>query len=466
MTLDTIAAISTGMSHSGIGIIRITGADSFSVIDKIYKGKKRLSKEPSHTIHYGHIVNDGEMVDEVLVSILRAPRTFTGEDTVEIHCHGGTFVVTKVLEVVLKTGVRVAAPGEFTKRAFLNGKMDLSQAEAVMDVIQAQNEYALKSSLGQLKGSVKGKIKTIREKIIYYTAFIETALDNPEHISVEGFGEMLYKEVEGLIRALKQLIDSADNGRVLKEGIQTVIVGKPNVGKSSLLNVLAGKERAIVTEIAGTTRDALEEQIQLDGLSLQIIDTAGIRETADRIEQLGVNKAKEYVENSDLIIYVVDASRPLDKDDHKICQLVYDKKIVVLLNKSDLTTVVTRELLQEIFFQIHSNEEQRNNIPMIDISAKEEEGIDEFSRTIKKMFLKKEISFNEEVFITNTRQKEALIKAYESLHKVMESIANQLPEDFYSIDLMDAYEALGHITGESIGEDLIDEIFSKFCVGK
>ena len=499
MTLDTIAAISTGMSHSGIGIIRITGADSFSVIDQIYKGKKLLSKEASHTIHYGHIVVDGEIVDEVLVSILRAPRSFTGEDTVEIHCHGGTFVVTKVLEVVLKTGVRAAMPGEFTKRAFLNGKMDLSQAEAVMDVIQAQNEYALKSSLSQLKGSVKEKIKEIREKIIYHTAFIETALDDPEHISVEGYGETLNKEVKALSQALKILIDSADNGRVLKEGIQTVIVGKPNVGKSSLLNVLAGKERAIVTEIAGTTRDALEEQIHLDGLSLQIIDTAGIRETADRIEQLGVDKAVGYVETADLIIYVVDASRPLDEDDKKIWQLVHDKRFIVLLNKSDLITVVSKEMLQEAFSQYHSNEmhqkaffqknsgeefnhqskalaskgcESRglnlltNNIPMIDVSTKEEEGIEEFSRTLRKMFLKKEFSFNEEVFITNIRQKDALTQAYQSLQKVMESITNHLPEDFYSIDLMDAYEALGQITGESIGEDLINEIFSKFCVGK
>ena len=466
MTLDTIAAISTGMSHSGIGIIRITGADSFSVIDKIYKGKKRLSEEPSHTIHYGHIVNDGEMVDEVLVSILRAPRTFTGEDTVEIHCHGGTFVVTKVLEVVLKTGVRAALPGEFTKRAFLNGKMDLSQAEAVIDVIQAQNEYALKSSLRQLKGSVKGKIRDIRDKIIYHTAFIETALDDPEHFSVDGYGETLYKEVKSLLQSLKQLIDSADNGRVIKEGIQTVIVGKPNVGKSSLLNVLAGKERAIVTEIAGTTRDALEEQIHLDGLSLQIIDTAGIRESTDRIEQLGVDKAKEYVEKSDLIIYVVDASGPLDEDDQKIWQLVHDKRFIVLLNKSDLNIVVTKEILQETFSRDHSDKELGNEIPMIEVSAKEEEGMEEFSQIIRKMFLKKDFSFNEEVFITNMRQKEALIQAYDSLHKVVESITNQLPEDFYSIDLMDAYEALGHITGESIGEDLINEIFSKFCVGK
>ena len=466
MTLDTIAAISTGMSHAGIGIIRVTGADSFSVIDQIYKGKKHLSKEPSHTIHYGHIIWDGEIVDEVLVSILRAPKTFTGEDTVEIHCHGGTFVVTKVLEVVLKTGVRAAMPGEFTKRAFLNGKMDLSQAEAVMDVIQAQNEYALRSSLGQLKGSVKGKINEIREKIIYHTAFIETALDDPEHISVDGYGETLNEEVKELIQSLKQLIESADNGRVLKQGIQTVIVGKPNVGKSTLLNVLAGKERAIVTEIAGTTRDALEEQIHLDGLSLQIIDTAGIRESSDRIEQLGVDKAKEYVEISDLVIYVVDASRQLDEDDEKIWQLIYDKRFIVLLNKSDLTVVVTKEMLQEAFFLSHSDKEIRRDIPMIDVSAKGEEGIGEFIQAIRKMFLKKDFSFNEEVFISNIRQKEALIQAHESLHKVVDSISNKLPEDFYSIDLLDAYETLGHITGESIGDDLINEIFSKFCVGK
>ena len=315
MKKDTIAAISTGMTNSGIGIVRISGEEAFAIIDRIYKGKEQLSQAESHTIHYGFIKDREETIDEVLVSVMRAPRTFTGEDTVEINCHGGTFVVRKVLETVIKNGARPAEPGEFTKRAFLNGKMDLSQAEAVIDVITSQNEYALKSSMSQLKGSVKRKIEEMRKEILYHTAFIETALDDPEHISVDGYGETLQTVTEGILRELEDLIRLSDDGRILKEGIQTVIVGKPNAGKSSLLNVLSGRERAIVTDIEGTTRDVLEEQIHLQGLSLNIIDTAGIRDTEDVIEKMGVEKAKEYAKSADLVIYVVDASRSLDEND-------------------------------------------------------------------------------------------------------------------------------------------------------
>ena len=336
--------------------------------------------------------------------------------------------------------------------------MDLSQAEAVIDVITSQNEYALKSSMSQLKGSVKRKIEDIRKEILYHTAFIETALDDPEHISVDGYGETLRTVTEGILKQLGELIQSADDGRILKEGIQTVIVGKPNAGKSSLLNVLSGRERAIVTDIEGTTRDVLEEQIHLQGLSLNIIDTAGIRETEDVIEKMGVEKAKEYAKGADLVIYVVDASRPLDENDQKILSLVRDKKAIILLNKTDLETVVSKEMLKE---QIGEQE-----IPMIEISAKEELGIQQLEETLEKMFLKGNLAFNDEIYITNIRQKAALLAASESLQKVIESIENQMPEDFYSIDLMDAYESLGSITGETIGEDLVNEIFSKFCMGK
>ena len=442
MKKDTIAAISTGMTNSGIGIVRISGEEAFAIIDRIYKGKEQLSQAESHTIHYGFIKDREETVDEVLVSVMRAPRTFTGEDTVEINCRGGTFVVRKVLETVIKNGARPAEPGEFTKRAFLNGKMDLSQAEAVIDVITSQNEYALKSSMSQLKGSVKRKIEEMRK----------------EHISVDGYGETLQTVTEGILRELEDLIRSSDDGRILKEGIQTVIVGKPNAGKSSLLNVLSGRERAIVTDIEGTTRDVLEEQIHLQGLSLNIIDTAGIRDTEDVIEKMGVEKAKEYAKSADLVIYVVDASRSLDENDQKILNLVLDKKAIILLNKTDLKTVVSKEMLAE---QLPGRE-----IPMIEISAKEELGIQELEKTLEKMFLKGSLSFNDEIYITNIRQKAALQSARESLHKVIESIENEMPEDFYSIDLMDAYESLGSITGETIGEDLVNEIFSKFCMGK
>ena len=471
MKKDTIAAISTGMTNSGIGIVRISGDEAFKVIDRIYTGKEILSKANSHTIHYGYIKRNRDIIDEVLVTVMKAPKTFTGEDTVEINCHGGILVIQKILETVLENGARAAEPGEFTKRAFLNGKMDLSQAEAVIDVIQSKNEYALKSSISQLKGSIRRKIEDIRKEILYHTAFIETALDDPEHISVDGYGERLRKTVEEIKIELKKLISSSDNGRIMKEGIQTVIVGKPNAGKSSLLNVLSGRERAIVTDIEGTTRDILEEQIQIQGLNLNIIDTAGIRDTEDIIEKMGVEKAKEYVKDADLILYVADVSRSLDENDEKILNLVYNKKTIILLNKSDLESVITKQDMEEkinkiISKSISDGKDISGKIPMIDISAKEEQGIQEFEEILKKMFIKGNLSFNDEIYITNLRQKSALKEALESLEKVTESIYKKMPEDFYSIDLMDAYEALGSITGETIGEDLINEIFSKFCMGK
>ena len=457
MRKDTIAAISTAMTNSGIGIVRNSGEEAFDIIKKIYKGKKDkdLSKVKSHTIHYGYIMDGEETIDEVLVMIMRGPHSYTGEDTVEINCHGGVFVVKKILETVIKYGARPADPGEFTKRAFLNGKMDLSQAEAVIDVINSKNEYALKSSVSQLKGNVQKKIKEVRSDIIYHTAFIETALDDPEHISVDGYGEKLRVTVDKLLEELDELLKTSDNGRIIKEGIKTVIVGKPNAGKSSLLNVLVGEDRAIVTDIAGTTRDVLEESIQLQGISLNIMDTAGIRDTEDIVEKIGVDKAKAHANEADLVIYVVDASRELDENDFEIMEMIQDKKSVVLLNKSDLDTVVTKDMVK-----VHIDK------PMIEISAKEESGFRELEETLKNMFFHGEISFNDEVYITNIRHKTAIQNAYDSLKKVIMSIDNDMPEDFYSIDLLDAYESLGSITGETIGEDLVNEIFSKFCMGK
>ena len=454
---DTIAAVSTAMTDAGISIVRVSGEDAIAVVDKIYKGKKekKISEQKTHTIHYGYIVNGEETIDEVLVMLMRGPHSYTGEDTVEINCHGGVYVTKRILETVLKYGARPAEPGEFTKRAFLNGKMDLSQAEAVIDVIHSQNEYALQSSVNQLRGSVQKVIREIREKILYHTAFIETALDDPEHISVDGYGETLEKVVDELLVQMKRLIDTADDGRIMREGINTVIVGKPNAGKSSLLNVLLGEDRAIVTNIAGTTRDVLEEHIQLRGISLNIMDTAGIRNTEDVVEKIGVDKARSYAEEADLIIYVVDASVPLDDNDIEIIHMIQNKKAVILLNKSDLSTVINKKELKVWI-----------NKPMIEISTKEETGIHELEETLEHMFYKGEISFNNEVYITNVRHKAALQDAYASLEKVKESIENQMPEDFFTIDLMDAYESLGSITGETVGEDLVNEIFSKFCMGK
>ncbi len=459
MKSETIAAISTPMSDGGIGIIRISGEDAFLVADRIYQSKsrnKKLSDQPSHTIHYGYIYDDGIVIDEVLIMLMRAPRSFTAEDTVEINCHGGIVAMRKVLETVIKNGARPAEPGEFTKRAFLNGRMDLSQAEAVLDVIQAKNEYALKSSVSQLKGAVHRVVCELRKEILYHIAFIESALDDPEHISLEGYPESLKSENEGWIYSIQRLIDSAEDGRVMSEGIKTVIVGKPNVGKSSLLNILVGEERAIVTDIAGTTRDVLQESVNMKGITLNIADTAGIRDTEDAVERIGVDKAKESAKDADLIIYVTDASVSLDENDEEIINMLKGQKAVVLLNKTDLDTVLSEEILKE---KIPGKE-------IIPISAKENKGIDLLEETLKNMFFEGKLSFNDEVYITNMRHKAALIDACESLRQVESSLAMQMPEDFYSIDLMAAYESLGSIIGEQVGEDLVDEIFGKFCMGK
>lgn len=454
----TIAAISTAMSASGIGIVRISGEDAMEVISRIYRskgGKKRIKEVPSHTIHYGYIYDGEELIDEVLVMIMRAPQTFTGEDTVEIDCHGGVFAMKRVLETVLKNGAEIAGPGEFTKRAFLNGRMDLSQAEAVMDVIQAKNEYALRSSIDQLKGSVQKAICDIREKIIYHIAYIESALDDPEHISLEGYPQELLEVVDKEQLEIKKLLKSSSDGKMIQEGIQTVILGKPNAGKSSLLNLLLGENRAIVTDIAGTTRDILEEYITLHGITLKIVDTAGIRETEDIVEKIGVDRAREMAQKADLILYVVDSSVPLDSNDEEIMSMLNGKKAIILYNKTDLKAAIEIDRLRE-----------KAGHPVIPISAKEETGITELEEKIKDMFFGGELSFNDEVYITNARHKAALEEADKSLDLVRNSILGGLPEDFFSIDLMNAYENLGKILGESVGEDLVNEIFSKFCTGK
>lgn len=459
MKTETIAAIATAMSNSGIGIIRVSGEDAITIVNKIYqsKGKKtNLLDYESHTIHYGFIYDEEEMIDEVMVSLMKAPRSYTTEDTVEINCHGGILVMNRILELVIKNGARLAEPGEFTKRAFLNGRIDLSKAEAIMDIIHSKNEFALKSSINQLKGNIAEKIKSLREKIIYEIAFIESALDDPEHISLDGYNEKLTGIIQNLLAELNKLYASSDNGKMLKEGINTVIVGKPNAGKSSLLNLLVGEEKAIVTNIAGTTRDALEENIKLHGILLNMIDTAGIRSTEDEVEKIGVSKAKEYAKDADLIIYVVDSSVPLDENDEEIISLIKDKKSIVLLNKSDLEPVITDEVIAKEF----------ENSVIIKTSTKENTGIDVFEDTIKDMFFEGNLSFNDEIFITNMRHKEAIYDAIQSLNMVQKSLEDDMPEDFLSIDLMSAYASLGYIIGEEVAEDLVNEIFSKFCMGK
>ena len=455
---DTIAAISTSTGNSGIGIIRISGHESIEITDRIFKSNKKNKKlvnVKSHTINYGHIVDGENTLDQVLVSVMKGPHSYTGEDTVEINCHGGMLILKKVLDLVIKNGAKSAEPGEFTKRAFLNGRLDLSQAEAVMDLINSQNEFALNSSINQLKGSVSEKIKEIRSEIIYHIAFIESALDDPEHISLDGYNEEISKMVDKNIKEVKRLIDTFDNGRIMKEGIKTVILGKPNAGKSSLLNLMLGEERAIVTDIEGTTRDTLEENINLNGLSLKMIDTAGIRNTNDIVEKIGVDKAKDIAKDADLILYVVDGSRKLDENDKDILSIIKDKHAIVLINKSDIENVIDIGDLEGI-----------NKENIIIFSAKNGNGMEQLEEKIKDMFYSGKINYNNQIYITNARHKEALDNVYDSLLKVKDSIEMMMPEDFYSIDLMDAYEQLGLIIGESVEDDLVNEIFAKFCMGK
>lgn len=468
---DTIAAIATALSDSGIGIIRISGDDAIYIVDSIFRspsGKRILTKVQSHTVHYGYIVDKEEnVIDEVMVVVMKAPKSYTTEDTVEINCHGGVLVVQKVLQTVLENGARIAEPGEFTKRAFLNGRIDLSRAEAVIDVIHSQNEYALSSSVSQLKGRLSDKIHKLREDILYQIAFIESALDDPEHISLDGYPEQLAVKVTYFQQEIAKLLATADNGRLIKEGISTVIVGKPNAGKSSLLNMMLGEDRAIVTEIAGTTRDALYETINLHGISLNMIDTAGIHETQDVVEKIGVERAKKYAMDADLILYVVDASGNIDEDDQNIISLLDGKKAIILLNKSDLENKITEESLKENLAKRlkHSEDIRILRTSTIDPSS-ENSGMEELEETIRNMFFEGELKHNNELVVTNLRHKEALQDALHSLQLVERSIEDGMPEDFYSIDLTSAYASLGKIIGEEVDEDVVNEIFSKFCMGK
>lgn len=463
---DTIAAIATALSDSGIGIIRISGNDAIEVADKIYVtpgGRHILKNVQSHTIHYGYIISEdtpdftSHILDEVMVSVMKGPRSFTAEDTVEINCHGGVLIMQKILDLVCSKGARMAEPGEFTKRAFLNGRIDLSEAEAVMDVIHSQSELALKSSVNQLQGRLSECIRDLREKLIYEIAYIESALDDPEHFDLTGYPEELNNKVTEIKAKISGLIATSVNGILIKEGISTVILGKPNAGKSSLMNMLLGEDRAIVTDIAGTTRDVLQESIKLHGILLNIIDTAGIRNTDDVVEQIGVEKAKHYAKDADLILCVVDTSVQLDESDAEIFELIQDKKSIILLNKTDLKSVVDEEEIKKM---------AGPNTCFVHTSVKDGSGMEELENVVKDMFFAGMIKSNQEIVITNLRHKKALENAYEALGMVERSIADDMPEDFYSIDLMSAYTSLGLIIGEEVEDDLMEEIFTKFCMGK
>ena len=433
---DTIAAIATAVSNAGIGIIRISGSEAMEILVKIfepYNKKADVYQLENHRIYYGNIKDGEEVVDECIVLIMKGPHSYTKEDVVEIDCHGGVTVVYKVLNLVLKNGARAAEPGEFTKRAFLNGRIDLSQAEAVMDLIDSKNEMARKNSMTQLKGGLSDKIKQLREEIIYQIAFIESALDDPEHYSLDGFPEKLLEEDKKWITIAKEMLDSYDNGRIIAEGIRTCIVGKPNAGKSSFLNALLGEERAIVTDIAGTTRDTLEESVTIDGITLNIVDTAGIRDTEDKVESIGVERAKKEIESADLILFLMDTSVQISEEDIEILQRIRDKKKIILLNKSDKATE------ESGFEQSALKEYISEETPVISISAKYGDGIDNFIMELKNMMFHGRIDVNQEVYITNARHKDALAKTYESLECVERSIEAGMPEDFFTIDLMNAY---------------------------
>ncbi|GLC30464.1 tRNA uridine-5-carboxymethylaminomethyl(34) synthesis GTPase MnmE [Clostridium omnivorum] len=455
---DTIAAVATSMGESGIAIIRISGNKVLDIVDSIFVGKNNRSIRDikTYSMRYGHIIDreSKEVIDEVIVSFMKGPRSFTAEDTVEINCHGGILATNRVLEEVIKAGARTAEPGEFTKRAFLNGRLDLSQAEAVIDIIRAKTELSMKSALAQSEGRLSREIKELRNKLLGVIAHIEATVDFPEEDLEETTSIITISQLKTLIGSFQALLNTASEGKILREGLDTVIVGKPNVGKSSLLNALVMEKRAIVTDIPGTTRDVIEEFINIAGVPVKIIDTAGIRETEDVIEKIGVERSKEKINEADLIILMLDASRELDDEDKEIIDYIKDRKYIVLLNKSDLDNKLNREDIKEL-----------NPHFVLDISARTGEGLEKLKTSIKELFFSGEVK-SKDIMITNTRHKEALIRAEESCKAALRTLETGFAIDLASIDVRNAWSSLGEITGETLEEDIIDKIFSEFCIGK
>ena len=472
---DTIAAIATAMSEAGIGIIRISGTDAAAIGSKLYRTPKKQRTDISEwrpgTIRFGYIVEtdaDGKetVIDEVMLSWMKSPHSYTTEDTVEINTHGGMFLMNRILELVLGSGARMAEPGEFTKRAFLGGRIDLARAEAVMDLISSQNEFARKTSAAQLQGAVSEKIRELRGKILYEIAFIESALDDPENYSLDGYPERLMGTCLYLEKEMSDLLSRAEEGRILREGIRTAIVGRPNVGKSSLLNFLTGEERAIVTEIEGTTRDTLSETVRVGGVLLHLTDTAGIRDTEDKVEQIGVHRAQQALENADLILFLIDSSRELSQEDAQIAERITARldegtNCIILVNKTDLSSEVTEEQVKALFLS-----RGRECPTLLFCSLQTGEGIRELTEYVADLFHTGEIAEKNEIFLTNLRHKDAVKEARDSIRLVEDSIESGMSEDFFSIDLMNAYRVLGTILGEAVEDDLVEEIFSRFCLGK
>ena len=454
---DIIAAISTPLGVGGIGIVRMSGAGCIGVAQKLFKGKHNLEERPTHTLSYGKIIDEsGQIIDEALVSVMKAPHTYTKEDIVEINCHGGSLVTRRVLETVLNAGARLAEPGEFTKRSFLNGRMDLTQAEAVIDLIHSKTELSRQAAANQLDGRLKTAVKELRDGILDMIASIEAVIDYPENdIEEETYGQMAAGS-QRVLDKMNSLLANADQGKIIREGLQTVIIGKPNVGKSSLLNWFLEEERAIVTDIPGTTRDTVEEYMNIDGIPIQLVDTAGIRETGDLVERMGVEKSKAYAQRADFILMMLDASRPLEQEDKEILRFIEDKKAIVLLNKTDLAQEISPAELEEYLSREH----------IVAISVKENLGFGVLVERMKEMFLLNENTRAEDLLIGNTRHKNALFQAKEAMERCMQTIATRMPEDFISMDLQDANYALGEITGDVADEEIIDRIFTKFCLGK
>lgn len=468
MEEKTIVGIASA-AGGGIGIIRVSGSESMKIVDSIFHpgkfnneenealiDKSYLQQQKSHTIHYGFIIDDNnEVVDEVMVSVMKAPATYTREDVVEINCHGGNYILQRVMQLLLEKGAYLAEPGEFTKRAFLNGRIDLSQAEAVMKMISSKNEFALQSAVKQLEGSVSKYIQQIREQILYEMGRIESALDDPEHYDLTGYSDELLDKTEQQIVSLQRLLDRFENGRMKSEGINTVIVGKPNAGKSSLMNILLDEDRAIVTDIAGTTRDALQESVRLGGLMLNLIDTAGIHNTEDTVEKIGVDRAKQYIEQADFILFVVDGSEEWSDEDEQILPLIAQKKGIILLNKADLKAKVSELFLKD-----------KLSWDTIAFSNETKQGLQQLEQYITDKFERGDLQFNDQICLTSIRHKNAVMQAVNALHRVEQSIKDAMPEDFFTIDLMEAYQQLGLINGDTATEDLVNKIFEEFCMGK
>ena len=455
---DTIAAVATAVGEGSVSIIRVSGEEALKIAKKIFRGVRGKSIEDikPYTMRYGSIIDNetDEKIDEVILSYMKGPKSFTAEDTIEINCHGGVIATKRVLDAVIKNGARIAEPGEFTKRAFLNGRIDLSQAEAVMDIINSKTEVSMKSALVQSEGKLSKEINELRNKLLEIIAHIEATVDYPEDDLEEVTSEKTEVDVKVVIDEVNKLIESAEAGKIIRDGLSTVIVGKPNVGKSSLLNVLTRGNRAIVTDIPGTTRDIIEEYISLDGIPIRIIDTAGIRETEDVVEKIGVERSKEKIEEADLVILMLDASREIEEEYIEIIKYIKNKKYIVLLNKQDLPNAINKSDLEEL-----------NQEYIIPISTKDELGIDEIKNAIKELFFKGKIN-SSEVMVTNIRHKEALYRAKECLESTLCALKDTMAIDLASIDIRNAWSALGQINGETVEEDLIDKIFSEFCLGK